>query len=44
MTSAGAITETALLAATDAGMHALWNLSRFTGVTDYEAWEAAVRA
>ena len=44
MTSAGAITETALLAATDAGMHAPWNLSRFTGVTDYAAWEAAVRA
>ena len=44
VTSAGAITETTLLAATDAGMHALWNLSRFTGITDYETWGAAVRA
>jgi hypothetical protein len=44
VTSAGAITETSLLAAMDAGIRALWNLSRFTGVTDYETWEAAVRA
>lgn len=39
MTGAGAVTETSLLAATDAGMHALWNPSRFTHITDYETWE-----
>jgi hypothetical protein len=42
VTSAGTITETSLLAATDAGMHALWNPSRFTGITDYETWERAL--
>lgn len=42
MTEAGAITETSLLAATDAGMHALWNPSRLTGITDYETWEDAL--
>ncbi len=24
---------------TDAGMHALWNPFRFTGITDYQTWE-----
>ena len=42
MSSADAITEITLLAATDAGMHALWNPSRFTGITDYETWESAL--
>lgn len=42
MTSAGTITETTFLAATDAGMHALWNPARFTGITDYETWESAL--
>jgi hypothetical protein len=42
MTRAGAITETALTSATDAGMHALWNPSRFTGITDYASWEDAL--
>jgi len=42
VTSADAITEITLLAATDAGMHALWNPSRFTGITDYETWESAL--
>lgn len=42
MTSTGAITETTLLAATDAGMYALWTPSRFTGITDYETWENAL--
>jgi len=27
---------------TDAGMHALWNPSRFTGITDYQTWEDAL--
>jgi hypothetical protein len=36
MTGADAATETSLLAATDAGMLALRNRSRFTGITDYE--------
>ena len=26
----------------DAGMHALGNPSRFTGITDYQAWEDAL--
>jgi hypothetical protein len=26
---------------TDAGRHALWNPSRFTGITDYQTWEDA---
>jgi hypothetical protein len=42
MTRASAVSETALIAATDAGMHALWNPSRFTGITDYETWEHAL--
>jgi hypothetical protein len=42
MTTEGAITETALLAATDAGMHALWNPARFTSITDYPTWESAL--
>lgn len=42
MSGAGAVTETSLLAATDAGMHALWNPSRFTGITDHETWEGAL--
>jgi hypothetical protein len=42
MTRAGAVTETSLIAATDAGMHALWNPSRFTGITSYQAWEDAL--
>jgi hypothetical protein len=42
MTGAGALTETSLLAATDAGMHALWNPARFTGITDYQTWEDAL--
>ena len=42
MTSAGPITETTLLAATDTGMLALWNPTRFTGITDYETWESAL--
>jgi hypothetical protein len=42
MTREGAITETTLLAATDAGMHALWNPARFTGITDYPTWENAL--
>src|SRR5258708_31444359 len=39
---ADTVTETSLLAATDAGMHALWNPSRFTGITDYQTWEDAL--
>jgi hypothetical protein len=39
MTTADAVTQTSLLAATDAGMHALWNPARFTGITDYPSWE-----
>jgi hypothetical protein len=27
---------------TDAGIHALWNPSRFTGITDYQTWEDAL--
>jgi hypothetical protein len=42
MTTESAITETSLLAATDAGMHALWNPARFAGITDYETWENAL--
>ena len=42
MTTAGSITETTLLAATDAGMHVLWNPARFTGITDYPTWETAL--
>lgn len=42
MTTEGAITETTFLAATDAGMRALWNPARFTGITDYETWENAL--
>jgi hypothetical protein len=42
MTRAGTITETTLTAATDAGMHALWNPSRFTDITDYKTWEDAL--
>lgn len=42
MTGENAVTETSLIAATDAGMHALWNPSRFTGITDYETWEDAL--
>jgi hypothetical protein len=42
MTSPGVITETTLIAATDAGMHALWNPSYFTSVTDYGTWESAL--
>jgi hypothetical protein len=42
MTQAGAITEMSLVAATDAGMHALWNPSRFTGITSYQTWEDAL--
>jgi hypothetical protein len=42
MTTAGAIAGTTLLAATDAGMHALWKPARFTGITDYETWENAL--
>jgi hypothetical protein len=42
MTRAGAITETTLIAATDAGMHALWNPSRFPGIIDYDTWEDAL--
>ena len=39
MTRVGAVSETALIAATDTGMHALWNPSRFSDITDYETWE-----
>jgi hypothetical protein len=42
MTRGGAVSETTFIAATDAGMHALWNPSRFTGITDYETWEDAL--
>ena len=35
MTQTGAVTEMSLVAATDAGMHALWNPSRFTGITRF---------
>jgi hypothetical protein len=42
MTTAGAHAETTLLAATDAGMHALWNPACSTGITDYETWENAL--
>jgi hypothetical protein len=42
MTTEGAITETALPTATDAGMHALWNPARFTSITDYATWENAL--
>jgi hypothetical protein len=42
MTGADAVTETSLLAVTDAGMHALWNPSRFTDITDYQTWEGTL--
>ena len=42
MAEAAAVTEITFLAVTDAGMHALWNPSRFTGITDYETWEDAL--
>jgi hypothetical protein len=42
VTTAGTITETTLVTATDAGMHALWNPARFTAITDYETWEDAL--
>lgn len=42
MTEAGAVTETSLLAATDAGMHALWDPAGFTGITNYQTWEDAL--
>jgi hypothetical protein len=38
---AGGVADTSLVAATDAGMHVLWNPSHFTDVTDYETWESA---
>jgi hypothetical protein len=34
--------EVAATAATDAGLFALWNPSRFTHVTDYTTWEASL--
>jgi hypothetical protein len=42
MTGVSAVSETALIATTDAGMHALWNPSRFSDITDYETWEHAL--
>jgi len=42
MTDASAVTQTSVLAATDAGMHTLWNPSRFTSITSYETWEDAL--
>lgn len=42
MTEAGAVTETSFLAATGAGMHALWNPAGFTGITNYQTWEGAL--
>jgi hypothetical protein len=42
MATEGTVTETTLLAATDAGMHALWNPACFTGIIDYETWENAL--
>ena len=39
---AGGVADTSLVAATDAGMHVLWNPSHFTDVTDYETWESAL--
>ncbi len=42
MTGADHVAEASLAAVTDAGMHALWNPSRFTGITDYQSWEDAL--
>lgn len=42
MAKADAGTETSFLAATGAGMHALWNPSRFTDIVDFETWEDAL--
>jgi hypothetical protein len=42
MTGEGAVTETEFVAVTDAGMHAIWDPSRFPGVIDYQTWEHAL--
>jgi hypothetical protein len=42
VTSAGAIHRDHAPRGDGRGMHALWNPSRFTGITDYETWERAL--
>jgi hypothetical protein len=42
MTSTGDVTETSLVARTDAGMLALWNPARFSAIADYQTWENAL--
>jgi hypothetical protein len=42
--NADTVTQVAVTAATDAGLFALWNPSRFSAITDYSSWEASLGA
>jgi hypothetical protein len=42
MTSTADVTETSLVARTDAGLLALWNPARFSAIADYQTWENAL--